>query len=184
MDKKIIAIMVSLLVIAGVVAAVVAVASSGGLQSSGGFTKLYDKLDAGVAPDEEYLQLPSSWDSGDVKKVSEVIVDMVYEKRTIQQTSVYITQFWFVYLGEKWSDQFEGEGSDFYVPVTWGSGWLHVDHGLFSVTVSSATNLSHEYTNGDVITLESTLESVNRVTPEGYIYQGLAFGEWTYSEGF
>ena len=184
MDKKIIAIMVSLLVIAGVVAAVVAISTGGGLRSSGGFTKLFDKLDAGIATDEEYLQLPSGWNSGDVKKVSDVIIDMTYEKRTIQQTSVYITQLWFVYMGEKWSDQYEGGGSDFYVPVTWGSGWLHVEHGQFSITVSSATNLSLKYTNGDVISLESTLESVYRVTPADYIYQGLAFGEWTFSEGF
>ena len=178
MDKKIIAIMVSLLVIAGVVAAVVAISTGGGLRSSGGFTKLYDKLSytSWASPDNQYLELPSSWESGDVQKVSDVIVDLTYEKTVLHQTSVYLTHLWFVYLGDKWSVPFEGDGSRFYVPVEipGGSDWLQVNHGLFSITVSSATNLSAKYTIGDKITLQSELVVNGNAM--------LAFGEWTYSE--
>ena len=184
MDKKIIVIMVSLLVIAAVVVAFVMIAAGGGLGSGGGFTKLFDKLNAGVAPDEEYLELPSSWEDGDTKKVSDVIIDMTYWKTSIGQTSVYITQLWFVYMSDKWSDQYEGHGSDFYVPVDYGGGWLHVDHGRFMIEVSSATNISAHYDNGDVISLESELNMVSHATHSGYTYSGLGFGEWTFSEGF
>lgn len=178
MDKKIIAIMVSLLVIAGVVAAVVAVTAGGGLRSSGGYTKLFDRLSytSWASPDNQYLELPSGWENGEVKKVSDVIVDLVYEETTQYQTTVYLTHLWFVYLGDKWNVPFEGDGTEFYVPIEWGGGsdWLHVDHGLFYVTVSSATNLSAKYTVGDTITLQSAL------TLNGNAM--LAFGKWTYSE--
>lgn len=177
MDKKIVMIMVSLLVIAAVVVAFVMIAAGGGLRSSGGFTKVFDKLDAGIAPDENRLQLPNSWDTGDVKKASDTIVDLTYDKTTIQQTTVYLTHLWFVYSGEKWADAYEGHGTNFYVPVAWGSGWLHVEHGMFSLTVSSATNLSAKYSNGDVITLESEISF--------YGFTGIkSFGEWKFAEPF
>ena len=178
MDKKIIAIMVSLLVIAAGVAAVVAYTTGGGLGSSGGFTKLYDKLSytSWAPPDNRYLELPSSWETGDVKTVSDVIVDLTYEKTVLHQTTVYLTHMWFVYLGDKWSIPYENDGSRFYVPVEipGGSEWMQVNHGLFSVTVSSATNLSAKYAVGDSITLESELVVNDNAM--------LAFGEWKYSE--
>jgi len=177
MDKKIIAIMVSLLVIAGVVAAVVAVSTGGGLRSSGGFTKLFDKLSYTplASPDNQYLELPSSWEVGDVKTVSDVIVDLTYTKEVRYQTTVYYTHLWFIYLGDKWNVPYEGDGSRFFVPieVQGGSDWLQVTHGQFSVVVSSATNLSAKYDVGDTITLESELK-VNSNSM-------LAFGEWKYS---
>jgi hypothetical protein len=179
MDKKIIAIMVSLLVIAGVVVAFVVIAAGGGLRSAGGFTNLYDKLEytSWATPGNQYLQLPESWDDGDEKKVSDVIVDMTYEKRVIAQTSVYITELWFVYLSDKWSAPFESDGSQFFVPVDWPSrSWLEVENGMFSITVSSATNLSAKYTIGDVITLQCELDT--------NINDMLAFGEWEFSEPF
>ena len=177
MDKKIIAIMVSLLVIAAVVVAFVMIAAGGGLRSAGGFTKLYDKLSYASTASEgsQYLQLPESWDSGDVKKVSDVIVDITSEERPYSsQTSLHETTLWFVYLGDKWANPYDGHGSRFFVPIAWGDGWLVVNHGLFSITVLSHTNISNKYTAGDVITLESTLED-NR-------FNMLAFGEWAFPE--
>ncbi len=171
MEKKIVAIMVSLVVVAALVVAFVMVAAGGGLRRAGGFTALFDKLDyTGDANHDQRLQLPGSWHSGDKKTVSDSIVDMIYYKRTISQTSVYITTLWFVYMGDKWSNPYEGAGTSFYVPITGDSNWLHVDHGMFSITVSSATNLSAHYQIGDVISLESMLETNGNAM--------LAFGDW------
>ncbi|MGQ9587548.1 MAG: hypothetical protein ACUVT7_04100 [Thermoplasmata archaeon] len=168
MDKKIIAIMVTLVVVAALVVAVVMVAA-GGIRRPGGFTDLFDKLEYNGTDTYDFdLSLPDSWDVGDKKTVSDIIVDMFFEKRTIGQTSVYITTMYFVYLGNKWNNP--QEGTSFNVPVDSGNGWLHVDHGRFSITVSSATNLSAEYDVGDVITLETSLVQNSNTM--------LAFGDW------
>jgi len=169
MEKKIILIMGSLLVVAALVVLVVMVAS-GGLRSAGGFTALFNKLNN--ASDEEYSQelaLPSSWKEGDKKTVSDQIMDMSYYRQTVQQTSVYVTTLWFVYHGDKWNDP--SRGTTFNVPDDSHDGWLNVNHGLFSITVSSATNLSHDYNIGDIITLESHL-TIN-------VHVQLAFGDWS-----
>ncbi len=175
MDKKILMIMVSLVVAAAIVVAVVMVAAGGGLSRSGGFTSLLDKLVyTGNATEYQRLSLPESWDEGDVKKVSDVVVDMVYYRQTVQQTSVYITTLWFAYLGDKWANEYLGDGNQFYVPDNSHDGWLRVDHGLFSLTVSSATNISAKYDVGETITLQSTL-----LLNENAM---LAFGDWTVAD--
>lgn len=175
MEKKIILIMVSLVVVAALVVAFVMVAAGGGLRSAGGFTDLYDKLEyTGSEQSDQHLTLPDSWDVGDKKKVSDVIVDMTYRKQTVSQTTVYITTLWFVYMGEKWSSPYASDGMSFYVPDMSTDGWLHVDHGLFSLTVSSATNISAHYDVGDVITMQATL-SVNSNAM-------VAFGEWAVAD--
>ncbi len=172
MDKKIIAIMVALLVVAALVVAVVMVAM-GGIRRSGGFTDLFDKLEYNGTDTYDFdLSLPDSWDVGDKKTVSDFIVDMYYEKRTIGQTSVYITTMYFMYLGNKWNNP--EEGTSFNVPDDSGDGWLNVDHGMFVITVSSATNLSAEYDVGDIITLETSLVQNSNTL--------LAFGDWVVSD--
>jgi hypothetical protein len=165
MDRKILMIMSALVVVAVLVVAFVLVAS-GGLVRAGGFTTLFDKLqnDSGSTY-HQYLSLPSSWNAGDKKTVSDTIVDMMYRSQTIGSTSVYVTTLWFVYLGNKWNDPYYG--TSFYVPSD--GGWLAVDHGRFSITVSSATNLSARYDIGGVITLQTTIVTNNDV---------VAFGEW------
>lgn len=176
MDKKIIAIMVTLVVVAALVVAFVVVAAGGGLRKAGGFTALFDDLKyTGDADHDQRLEMPSGWHSGDKKSVSDQIVDMTYDKRTISQTSVYITTLWFVYMGDKWSDA-QGEGTAFYVPIstTGYVSWLYIDHGLFSITVSSATNLSAHYSIGDVITVETMLETNSLAM--------LAFGDWAVAD--
>jgi len=173
MEKKIILIMVSLVVVAALVVAFVMVAAGGGLRKAGGFTELFDKLEyTGTGHVNQYLELPDSWDVDDKKSVSDVIVDMVYEKRTVSQTNVYITTFWFAYMGDKWSYPYEGSGTSFFVPIE--GGWLYVHHGLFSLTVSSATNLSAHYGIGDVVTLETKLVINSNAM--------VAFGEWAVSD--
>jgi len=176
MDKKIIAIMVTLVVVAALVVAFVVVAAGGGLRKAGGFTALFDALEyTGDANHDQRLQMPAGWHSGDKKSVSDQIVDMTYRKTTVSQTSVYITTLWFVYVGDKWSDAYQGEGTTFYVPSAAGyDSWLHIDHGLFSITVSSATNLSAHYSIGDVITVETMLET-NSIAM-------LAFGDWAVAD--
>lgn len=175
MDKKIMAIMVTLVLVAALVVAFVVVAAGGGLRKAGGFTALFDDLEyTGDANHDQRLQMPSGWHTGDKKSVSDQIVDMTYYKRTISQTSVYITTLWFVYMGDKWSDSFQGEGTTFYVPSTGYDSWLHIDHGLFSITVSSATNLSAQYSIGDVITVQTMLET-NSIAM-------LAFGDWSVAD--
>jgi hypothetical protein len=99
---------------------------------------------------------------------------MTYHKTTVSQTSVYITTLWFVYMGDKWSDAYQGEGTTFYVPTTGYGSWLHIDHGMFSITVSSATNLSAHYSIGDVITVETMLETNRNAM--------LAFGDWAVAD--
>jgi len=175
MDKKIIAIMVTLVVVAALVVAFVVVAAGGGLRKAGGFTALFDQLEyTGDANHDQRLEMPSGWHSGDKKSVSDQIVDLTYRKTTVSQTSVYITTLWFVYVGDKWSDAYQGEGTTFYVPTTGYGSWLHIDHGMFSITVSSATNLSAHYSIGDVITVDTMLETNSLAM--------LAFGDWAVSD--
>lgn len=175
MDKKIILIMVSLVVVAAVVVAFVMVAAGGGIRRAGGFTDTFDKLVyTGSELEDQRLALPESWHAGDKKSVSDTIVDMTYRKQTVSQTTVYITTLWFVYSGDKWSNPYQSDGMSFYVPDTSTDGWFHVDHGLFSLTVSSATNLSAHYDVGEVISVDSML-TVNSNAM-------LAFGEWAVSD--
>lgn len=172
MEKKILMIMASLVVVAALVVAVVMVAAGGGLSRAGGFTNLFDKLVyTGNATEYQRLSLPQSWHEGDQKTVTDVIVDMTYYRQTVQQTSVYITTLWFVYLGDKWAKEYLGDGNQFYVPDKSHDGLLPVDNGLFYLTVSSATNISAKYDVGESITLQTTL-LLNRNAV-------LAFGDWT-----
>ncbi|HIH00471.1 TPA: hypothetical protein HA259_00035 [Thermoplasmata archaeon] len=179
MEKKIIGIMLSLVVVAVVVVAVVMVAA-GGFKKSGGFTKLFDSLEySGNLTYQQYLEIPDDWEVGDKKQVSDTIVDMYYYRTTVQQTSVFITTMYFVYMGDKWNDP--SEGTWFRVPNadTHGdSTWITVNHGLFSLQVSSATNLSDHYDIGDVIELETTIVLANDDSPDG----SLAFGLWAVTD--
>lgn len=169
MERKIIAIMVTLVVVAALVVAFVMVAAGGGINRSGGFTALFDKLEYnGNETSGQRLQMPESWHAGDKKVASDTIVDMTFYKQTIGQTSVYITTLWFVYLGTKWSNPYHGHGDNFYVPDH--GGWMEVSHGMFSITVSSATNLSAHHDIGDVISLETILEHNG---------DRLVFGDWS-----
>jgi len=171
MEKRILAIMVTLVVVAALVVGFVMIAAGGGWRSAGGFTDLFDELEyTGDAVTNQYLSLPSEWDRSDKKVVSDIIIDMTYRKQIVSQTTVYITTMYFVYVGTQWSNPYLGYGQYFYVPVTYGNYWMHVEHGQFSIQVSSATNLSADYHIGDVITLESTLGLNGNAI--------LAFGEW------
>lgn len=161
MEKKIIGIMLSLVVVAVVVVAVVMVAA-GGFKKSGGFTKLFDSLEySGNLTYNQELEIPADWTIGDQKKVSDTIVDMYHHRTTIQQTDVYITTLYFVYVGDEWTDP--DDGTRFSVPSSYNqhddtlATWITVNHGLFTIQVSSATNLSDSYDIGDVITLETTI---------------------------
>lgn len=172
MEKKIITIMVALIIVATTVVAAIVIAA-GGTGSAGGFTKLFDKLEN---PDtsatfNQYLYLPDDWESGDKVKVSDRIVDMyLYSTDTILGTTVYTVTLYFVYMGEKWTD--EGAGTFFNVPSTpHHNGWMTVNHGLFWLRVSSATNIAGDYSIGDVIELQSTLEYYDQTR--------LAFGNWS-----
>jgi len=167
MDKKILTMMVALLVVAVLVVAFVM--ASGGLQRAGGFTRLFDKMEYdGDATYHQQLSFPSSWHVGDKKKVSDTIVDMSFWKETHGSTSVYWTTMWFAYQGNQWNDP--SRGTSFSVPDDSSDGWMVVDHSLFALTVSSATNLSAKYDIGDVITLETVLVLNNNVV--------VAFGDW------
>jgi hypothetical protein len=171
MDKKILTIMVALLVVAVLVVAFVMIAS-GGLQRAGGFTTLFDKLEYdGDATFRQQLACPDSWDVGDKKEVSDKIVDMSFWMEEHGSTSVYWTTIWFIYQGNEWNDP--SRGTVFYIPDDSGDGWLTVDHGVFALTVSSATNISAKYDIGDVITLETVLVLNNNVVT--------AFGDWIVS---
>jgi len=167
MDKKILAIMVALVVIAAVVVVGVALAASGGVGSgkAGGFTSLFDKLEKADVNEtyNMHLELPQSWNTGDRKDVSDKIVDMSFSRNP--STHIYTTNLWFAYSGDKWNNP--TQGTSFIVPQE--SGDLHVVHGLFVITVYSATNLSSEFDNGDVITLTSTLTIHDA---------DLVFGDW------
>jgi hypothetical protein len=140
-------------VVAVLVVAVIMVAS-GGFARSGGFTKTFDKLvnDDGFEYNQR-LSLPTSWDVGDTKEVSDTIVDMYYH----EEEHGFSTVIWFAYQGDKWNDP--THGTHFYVPDTSGDGWMTVDHGLFSITIWSATNLSAKYDVGDTITVQTTLKT-------------------------
>ena len=170
MDKKIVGIMLALVAVAIAIVVVVAVASVG-FKRSGGFTNLFDDLEySGDLTYRQELEIPDGWEAGDVKGVSDMIVDLHYYRQTISMTTVYITTLYFVYLGEKWNSP--AEGTRFYVPIEYNEGsldWIHVNHGLFSIHVSSATNLSAAYSIGDVIELETTVVDAGGT---------LAFGEW------
>ena len=174
MEKKIIGIMLSLVVVAIVVVAIVMVAA-GGFKKSGGFTKLFDSLDySGDLTYRQELEIPSEWEVGDVKRASDTIVDMYHYRTTIQQTYVYITTLYFMYIGDKWTDP--AEGTYFRVPSATIHGeatWITVNHGLFSIQVSSATNLSAAYDIGDVIEIETTIVIANDDTPDGTLALGL-----------
>ena len=172
MEKKIIAIMVSLLIVAALVVASVLIAA-GGIQRAGGFTSLFDKLEnPDPAAEDIELRMPSGWSVGDKKTVSDTIVDMSYYRQTVGQTSVYITTLWFVYLGDKWNDPLSG--TYFSVPDSSGDGWMYIDHGMFYLRVSSATNLSASYDIGDVITVETMLVMNNNAMT--------AFGDWVVAD--
>jgi hypothetical protein len=171
MDKKILTIMVALLVVAVLVVAFVMIAS-GGLRRAGGFTSLFDKMEYdGDATYRQQLVFPDSWDVGDKKEVSDTIVDMSFWKETHGSTSVYWTTMWFAYMGNQWNDP--TRGTMFYVPDDSSDGWMVVDHNIFSLTVSSATNLSAKYDIGDVVTLETVFVLNNNVV--------VAFGDWVVS---
>lgn len=179
MEKKIIGIMLSLIVVAIVVVAVVMVAA-GGFKKGGGFTKLFDSLEySGNQTYRQELEIPDDWAVDDVKKVSDTIVDMYHYSTTVQQTNVYITTLYFVYIGDEWTDP--DDGTRFSVPnsITHNeetlATWIHVSHGLFSIQVSSATDLSIAYDIGDVIELETTIVIADDETPDGIE----AFGLWT-----
>ena len=47
---------------------------------------------------------------------------------------------------------------------------LHVDHGLFSLTISSATNISADHHAGDVITLSTSVTLIDAT---------ICFGVWS-----
>jgi hypothetical protein len=172
MERKILLIMATLVVVAVLVVAFVMVAAGGGLNRSGGFTALFDKFEyTGNETYEQDLQAPDNWNVNDKKVVSDTIVDMVYRKQTVSQTTVYITTLWFVYLGDKWANPYQGHGDTFNVPDNSHDGWLEVNHGMFSIEVSSATNLSADYSIGDVITLENALERNSN--------SQIGFGDWS-----
>lgn len=165
-------VMVALVVVAIVVVAFIMVAAGGGIRAHpGGFTSLFDDLqNPGAEAYDQELALPNDWQVNDIKKVSDTIVDLSYEKGSIAQTTVYVTTLYFAYMGDKLGDPFHG-GTSFWVPDTSFDGWMHISHGVFSITVSSATNLSAHYHPGDVIEVQSVLQTnVNSV---------VAFGEWS-----
>ena len=174
MERKIIMIMLTLVVVAIVVVGVVMVAAVG-IKRGGGFTQLFDQLEDSGELENQYmiLELPSNWDAGDVKSVSDTIVDMYFNEHTVEQTTVYVTTLYFVYTGNKWNNP--DHGTMFRIPIEddWGMlGWKSIVHGLFWIQVSSATNLSAEYDIGDVIELETTLVNAGGT---------LAFSEWSVS---
>jgi hypothetical protein len=166
MDRKIIAVMVTLVVVALVVVAVIALAAGGFGGRAGGFTTLFDKLEnPGGEIHDQQLVLPSSWHAGDPIAVSDKIVDMYYEEVS-GELPYYRTTLFFVYAGEKWNDPLEG--TTFYVPAT--NGLVMVNHGLFHITVISGDNISESFGVGDVVQLNCKVVVVGMT---------LAFGEWT-----
>ena len=171
MEKKIIAIMVALVVVAVLVVAFV-LAAAGGVRSMGGFSDLFDDLAySGTDTYDQNLEIPASWHVNDTKSVDDLIVDMTYNSYTDHGVTVYVTDLYFVYVGDKWADLHQG--SSFYVPGQ--NGWIHVDHGQFSIRVSSATNLSEQYHPGDIIKLES------KIVSDGVNGSTVAFGDWRVS---
>ena len=175
MERKIVWIMLTLVVVAIVVVGVVMIAATG-IKRGGGFTDLFDQLEySGGLTTHQDLEIPDDWNAGDVKSVSDAIVDMYYEIHQLQQLTVYVTTLYFIYQGEKWNNP--EEGTWFRIPVEegeWGElGWKVINHGHFYVEVSSATNLSARYDIGDVIELETTIVNAGG-TP--------AFGEWVVAD--
>lgn len=175
MERKIIVIMLTLVVVAIVVVGIVMVAAVG-TKRPGGFTGLFDDLEySGDLTFHQDLEIPDGWEEGDVKSVSDTIVDMFYNTQVVQQVTVYVTTLYFVYIGDKWNDP--DDGNWFRVPFSgddWGElVWKVVNHGLFSIQVSSATDLSAEYDIGDVITLETTIEDAGGT---------MAFGKWVVAD--
>lgn len=174
MEKKILTIMVVLVVVAAIVVAFVMIAA-GGVRTAGGFTKLFDDLE-NPNPSvtfHQYLDLPNDWSINDRKVVGDTIVDMYLDyTTTVGSTTIYVHVLYFVYIGDMWTDS--EQGTSFYVPTsTSHSGYLMVDHGRFSLSVSSASNLSEDYSIGDVIELQTTLVDNLGV---------LSFGSWSLAE--
>ena len=174
MEKKIIGIMLTLVVVAILVMAIVLVAA-GGFKRGGGFSDLFDELEYdGELTYYQDLSIPEDWEAGDVKTVSDRIVDMSYDRHQYATTTVYITTLFFVYVGDKWADP--SEGVRFYVPIADADDdlqYMQVNHGMFSIQVSSATNLSASYDIGDIIDIDMKIIETN----EG----PLALGEWAVS---
>ncbi len=174
MERKIVGIMLALVVVAIVIVGVVTIAAVG-TKKSGGFSKLFDDLEySGDLTYRQELEIPGDWHENDVKKVSDMIVDMRYYRHTVATTTVYVTTLYFIYVGDEWNSP--AEGTRFFVPVEWNDGfldWMDVNHGLFSIQVSSATNLSAAYDIGDVIELQTTIIDVDGT---------LAFGEWAVAD--
>jgi hypothetical protein len=159
MEKRILAIMVTLVVVAALVVGVVMIAAGGGIRlGGGGFTDLFDDLEyTGNYTTDQQLSIPSDW-NGDTKAVKDVIVDITYREQTVSQTkTIFYTTLYFAYLGDKWNNPLLG-GQSFEVPTNYldhGDYWMEVEHGLFSVTVETVTNLTEDYSIGDSITLET-----------------------------
>jgi hypothetical protein len=152
-----------------VVVAAVTIGVGAGGRHAGGFTALFEKMNNSDVNDtyNQVLNLPGNWKGGDQTTVSDTIVDMWYERATTH--AYYTTHLYFAYLGEKWNDP--KRGTSFTVPQDiQGDSWLEVNHGLFRVDVSSATNITAKYNVGDTITL-TTMLSINSNAL-------LAFGEW------
>ena len=174
MEKKILTIMVALVVVATLMVAVVLIAA-GGIRSAGGFTKLFDNLEnpTSSVTYEQVLEMPDGWELDDKISVSDRIVDMYQTGTTVVSSSItiYHTVLHFEYISDKWTDP--EQGTSFYVPGLEHNGYIHVVHGHFSLSVSSAVNLSAEYSVGDVIGLETKLIINNDV---------LSFDEWSVSD--
>ena len=172
MEKKIIAVFVALVVVAILVVAFV-LAAAGGVKKMGGFSDLFDDLAySGTDTYDQDLEIPAGWHVNDTKSVDDLIVDMTYNSYTDHGVTVYVTDLYFVYVGDKWADLHRG--SSFYVPAQ--NGWIHVEHGQFSIRVSSATNLSEQYHPGDIIKLES------KIVSHGVNGSMVAFGDWRVSD--
>lgn len=172
MEKKIIAVFVALVIVAILVVSFV-LAAAGGVKKMGGFSDLFDDLAySGTDTYNQDLEIPAGWHVNDTKSVDDLIVDMTYNSYTDHGVTVYVTDLYFVYVGDKWADLHQG--SSFYVPAQ--NGWIHVDHGQFSIRVSSATNLSEQYHPGDIIKLES------KIVSDGVNGNMVAFGDWRVSD--
>lgn len=175
MEKRILAIMVTLVVVAALVVGFVMIAAGGGIRiGGGGFTDLFDDLEyTGNMTTDQQLSIPNDW-NGDTKVVKDVIVDMTYREQTVSQTkTLFFTTLYFVYLGDKWGNPLLG-GQSFEVPTAYydhGDFWLEVEHGMFSVTVETVTNLTADFSVGDAITLESKVALNSNAI--------IGFGVWT-----
>jgi len=173
MERKILTIMVALVVVAIVVVATVMIAT-GGARTAGGFTKLFNQLenDTPSVTYGQYLAFPDDWDLGDVKKVSDTIVDLdPRDEEVLGGITVYTVRLYFIYIDDKWAD--EESGVLFYVPSTeHHDGWMTVNHGMIWVDVSSPENISEKYNIGDNIELMTDLEYNDDNDGE------LSFSEW------